>query len=87
MPPHCDALDGPVVKAARRALEEGSVEIILPYAPADAEKEIVRTFETVTAVRAMAPEAAEVADLHFFETVVRLHRAGEGAGSHTLPSS
>jgi hypothetical protein len=25
MPPHCDSIDGPVVKAAIRALDEGSV--------------------------------------------------------------
>ena len=31
MPPHCDSIDGPVVKAAIRALDEGSVELVLPF--------------------------------------------------------
>jgi hypothetical protein len=29
MPPHCDTLDGPVVKAAKRALEAQNVNLIL----------------------------------------------------------
>jgi hypothetical protein len=28
MPPHCDAMDGPVVREARRALELGQVEVV-----------------------------------------------------------
>jgi hypothetical protein len=31
MPPHCDAMDGPVVKAARRALAAGDLSLVLPY--------------------------------------------------------
>ncbi len=31
MPPHCDSIDGPVVKAAIRALDEGSVALVLPF--------------------------------------------------------
>ncbi|MGW3358570.1 DUF6448 family protein [Streptomyces bungoensis] len=31
MPPHCDSLDGPVVTAAREALEKGDVDLVLPY--------------------------------------------------------
>jgi hypothetical protein len=30
MPPHYDSLDGPVVTAARSALDEGDVDIVLP---------------------------------------------------------
>ena len=33
----------------------------------------------VQPVRAMGEQAQAVADRHFFETVVRTHRAGEGA--------
>ena len=33
MPPHCDSMDGPVVTAARRALTEGDLAIVLPYVP------------------------------------------------------
>lgn len=79
MPPHCDSLDGPVVAAAEQALESGRVERILPFVPADAEAEVTRAFERTTAVRGMSPDVGELADQWFFETVVRLHRAGEGA--------
>ena len=78
MPPHCDSMDGPVVSAARRALEAGDADLVLPFVPKDGEDEVRRVFETVIAARE-APAAREVADLHFFETVVRVHRAGEGA--------
>jgi Family of unknown function (DUF6448) len=78
MPPHCDAMDGPVVKAAIRALEEDNVDLILPYVHEAAEEEVRRAFEKVAAARAV-PRAREIGDLWFCETVVRLHRAGEGA--------
>lgn len=79
MPPHCDAKDGPVVKEAKRALETGNVEVILPYAPATAEEEIRTAFALAMKARGQGEEAKEVSELYFFETVVRLHRAGEGA--------
>ena len=79
MPPHCDSLDGPVVTAARRALDEGDVAIVLPYVPAHAEAEVSAAFQQVLPIRATSGSAGELADHWFFETVVRLHRAGEGA--------
>ena len=79
MPPHCDSMDGPVVSAARRALEARDAGIVLAYVPEDGEDEVRRTFDAVLRVRDEAPVASEIADLHFFETVVRVHRAGEGA--------
>jgi len=77
MPPHCDSMDGPVVKAAIRALEAEDVDLILPYVQADGEEEVRRAFENVVRARKNL-EAKEVVDLYFFETVVRVHRAGEG---------
>ncbi|MDM7490660.1 DUF6448 family protein [Rhodococcus sp. CSLK01-03] len=79
MPPHCDSMDGPVVKAAEAALGDDNVELILPFVPLEAEDEVRTAFERATAARAEGPIAHEVADLYFFDTVVRLHRAGEGA--------
>ncbi len=79
MPPHCDSMDGPVVKAARRALELGNVNLILPYVPKEGEGEVVRAFNKVIQMRKDGVVTREVADLYFFETVVRIHRAGEGA--------
>jgi len=42
------------------------------------EAEIRAIFDKVNKVRALGPEAKELADMYFFETVVRLHRMGEG---------
>ena len=79
MPPHCDSKDGPVVRAAMLALAHNDVDLVLPYVPEVAEHEVTTAFRKVMAARASSPEAEEVADEWFFETVVRLHRAGEGA--------
>jgi hypothetical protein len=78
MPPHCDSMDGPVVKAAMRALDVEDVRIILPYVPKDGEAEVIRAFERVVPLRKDGTLSREVGELHFFETVVRVHRAGEG---------
>lgn len=79
MPPHCDSLDGPVVTAAREALDSENVNLILPYVPVTGEADVRSAFEKVLRARKAGPAAREVADLYFFETVVRIHRAGEGA--------
>lgn len=79
MPPHCDSMDGPVVVAARQALDEGDVEMILPYVKRSAEDEVRTAYEKCVSARGLGDAAREVADLYFFETVVRLHREGEGA--------
>lgn len=79
MPPHCDSMDGPVVKAAIQALNTGRVEHVLPYVPEQGEAEVIDTFQQVLPLHQQSNGAKEVADLHFFETVVRIHRAGEGA--------
>ncbi len=79
MPPHCDTMDGPVVTAAKRALEMGNVNLILPWVPKKAETELKKAFEKALYVRKQGKEAKELADYWFFETAVRLHREGEGA--------
>jgi hypothetical protein len=79
MPPHCDSLDGPVVTAARKALEATDVDLILPFVHADGADEVRDAFDRTVKVRVMGGEARDVADRWFFETVVRVHRAGEGA--------
>lgn len=79
MPPHCDSLDGPVVTAARQALDAGNVDLVLPFVPADGEQEVRAAFDRVMPLRGLGHDARETADLYFFETVVRVHRAGEGA--------
>jgi hypothetical protein len=76
---HCDTLDGPVVQTARIALEKGDITPLLKWVKADDEKEIRVAFQKTLAVRAKGAEAKELADMYFFETLVRIHRAGEGA--------
>jgi hypothetical protein len=76
---HCDAVDGPVANAARKALETGNVNLVLPYAPASAEEELTATFTEARKVRSLGPEARQLADRAFLETAIRLHRDGEGA--------
>jgi hypothetical protein len=76
---HCDSLDGPVVRAAERALESRDVHRALIWIqPAD-EAEVRAAFAQALGVRTLGPTARQLADRHFFETLVRLHRAGEGA--------
>lgn len=79
MPPHCDALDGPVVTAARAALAEANVDLVLPYVRGNGEAELRDAFDRTLKVLAFGGEARDLAERWFFETVVRVHRAGEGA--------
>lgn len=76
---HCDGLDGPVVRAARTALERGDVRPALVWVRAGDEAEVKKAFDLALAVRKLGAEAMSLADTHFFETLVRVHRAGEGA--------
>lgn len=76
---HCDTLGGPVVKEARAALEKGDITSVLKWVKKDHEAELRAAFGKTMAVRAKGPKAKELADLYFLETLVRLHRAGEGA--------
>lgn len=76
---HCDALDGPVIKAAQKALETGNVNLVLIWVRPSDEQEIKNAFEQTIRVRKLGAEAQQLADTYFFETLVRVHRAGEGA--------
>jgi len=76
---HCDTLDGPVVMAAKKAQEKGDVTSILKWVKKENEEEIRSLFKKTLAVRNKGPEAKELADMYFFETLVRIHRASEGA--------
>ena len=84
---HCDALDGPVVKAAQKALETGNPNLVLIWVRKQDEGEVKAAFQNTLAVRRLGPEAKELADRYFFETVVRIHRAGEGAPYTGLKSA
>jgi len=75
---HCDGLDGPVVEAARVALESGDVRHALIWVLAEGEPEVRHAYDHAVRVRGLSEEARELADRFFFETLVRVHREGEG---------
>ena len=76
---HCDTMDGPVVKAAKKALETGDVNLVLIWVQKKDEAEIKEAFAKTVAVRKLNPDSKQLADMYFFETLVRVHRAGERA--------
>jgi hypothetical protein len=76
---HCDTLTGPVVTDAKKALEKKDVIPVLKWVKKEHEGEIRESFEKTLAVRIHGKESQELADRYFFETLVRLHRAGENA--------
>jgi hypothetical protein len=76
---HCDTLDGPVVTEAMAALNKGDVTPTLKWVKKENETQIKTVFTKALAVRSKGPEAQEIADRYFLETLIRLHREGEGA--------
>src|SRR5512141_3144425 len=76
---HCDSLAGPVITDARQALEKKDVTPVLQWVPAASEAEIRDALTKTLAARAASPEARDSADRWFFETLVRVQRASEGA--------
>jgi hypothetical protein len=76
---HCDAWDGPVIIEAREAFRAGDVTPVLKWVSAENESTIAATFEKATSVAAEGDAARELAELWFLETLVRIHREGEGA--------
>jgi len=75
---HCDTMDGPVVKAAQKALETGNINYVLVWVQKKDEDEIKKAFDKTVSVRKVNKDVQEMADMYFFETVVRVHRMGEG---------
>jgi hypothetical protein len=74
-----DGIYGPVVAAARRAIENNDLRFVLLWIPESSEAEIRKPFQNTLAVRKLGPQAKEFADTYFFETLVPIHQAGEGA--------
>jgi hypothetical protein len=76
---HCDTMSGPVISEARAALESGDVTPLLKWVQPEDEAEMKAAFAQVVKVRTKDREARALADKYFLETLIRLHRAGEGA--------
>lgn len=75
---HCDTMDGPVVKAAQKALETGNISYVLIWVQKKDEEEIKKAFEKTLSLRKINKDVKDMADMYFFETIVRIHRMGEG---------
>lgn len=76
---HCDSLDGPLVSEAKIALEKADVTPLLKWVQAAEENTIRTAFQKTVALRSKGADVKEMADTYFLETLVRIHRAGEGA--------
>jgi hypothetical protein len=68
-----------VVADAREALTGKDVTPVLKWVKTADEDVIKAAFKKALAVRGKGAEARDLADTWFFETLVRIHRAGEGA--------
>lgn len=75
---HCDTMSGPVAVDVKAALESGNVTPVLKWVAPQDESQVRDAFAKARTVRALSPEAKTLADNYFMETVVRLHRMGEG---------
>ncbi|MEF8788106.1 MAG: DUF6448 family protein [Planctomycetota bacterium] len=75
---HCDRVNGPVAKDARKALDEGDFEEIAIWVGEEQEKELKKRFQQCLDVYEKGGESRELAERYFMETAVRLHRAAEG---------
>src|SRR6185369_12362012 len=74
---HCDTLDGPVIQDARKALEAGDVTPVLKWVKQKDEKSVRAVFAKALSAKGKKNSAA--VEKQFFSTLVRIHRAGEGA--------
>ncbi|MDD1774226.1 MAG: DUF6448 family protein [Methanobacterium sp.] len=87
MAPYMDSMNGPLVKAAEKALEMENIKYVLPYVSSPEEEELKDAFEKTLLVRELSGDAAELADYWFFETAVRLHRKDEDKSYTGLKSA
>lgn len=76
---HCDSYDGPVIKDALMALEQNKVELALKWVEPQHEKEITDKFNQTLRLKGKNKEINDLLETSFLETLVRLHREGEGA--------
>ena len=74
---HCDTLDGPVIQDARKAMSIKDVTPVLKWVSPHDEKVVKKSF--TEALTAVGTKNADAMQQKFFEDLVRIHRAGEGA--------
>jgi hypothetical protein len=76
---HCDSYDGPVIKDALKGLEINQVEPVLKWIKPEHEEEIKNLFDKTISLKGADAEIYVSGEKYFLETLVRLHREGEGA--------
>jgi Family of unknown function (DUF6448) len=78
---HCDTLDGPVVTAARKAMETDNANYILIWVKPENDEEIRKALKRAKDKKkaAKTKEERERAEMELFEILVKIHREGEGA--------
>lgn len=76
---HCDSYDGPVIKDALIALEQQNVELVLKWVEPKYDEIITDKFDQTLKLTGSNKVVNKILETHFLETLVRLHREGEGA--------
>jgi hypothetical protein len=82
-----DTLESPIVKDGLAALDSGDVMRVLKWVKPEGEVEVCETFNKALAVRSKGPEAKELADKYFCNTLVRLYHTGEGESFSGITAS
>ena len=72
---HCDTLDGPVIIDAKKAIQTKDITPVLKWVKPKDEKAVRAAFQKALS----NPKGAEAGEHSFFTTLVKIHRAGEGA--------
>lgn len=75
---HCDSYDGPVIKDALKALETNEPTLVMKWIDAIHEKDITALFSKTMKYKTAAIEIYSLLEKHFLETLVKIHREGEG---------
>jgi hypothetical protein len=75
---HCDTMDGPLIADARKSIAHANVNYAIKWVLPANETEVREAFILMMKVRGLSPDAKELAEKYFFETLVRVHRNGEG---------
>lgn len=75
---HCDTMDGPVITDAKGALDKGDVTPVLKWVKKPDEARIRAAFAKAVSSRKRGG-SSDKSDMAFFEALVKIHRAGEGA--------
>lgn len=76
---HCDSYDGPVIQDALKALNKEKATFVMKWIDKEHEAEISSLFNKTVKLKKGDAEVYKIVEKHFLETLVRLHREGEGA--------